>query len=78
MKVGPLGSLLGRGRLADYAWRAGILIAIGLLVIAKDSRNFALTIAAFCSVWMLVILQALQQRLRRRKLESLMRQRRSE
>jgi hypothetical protein len=76
-RAGPLGGLLWGGGLSDYAWRAGILIAIGLLIVGKESGNFALTVAALCSALALLILQALLQRLRRRKLESLMRQRRS-
>jgi hypothetical protein len=70
--------LVAGGGLSDYAWRAGILVALGLLVVGKESGNFALTIAALSGACALLILQALLQRLRRRKLESLMRQRRSQ
>jgi hypothetical protein len=77
MAADPIGSLWRGGGLSDYAWRAGIVISLGLLVVGKESNNLALTIAALSSAWVLLILQALLQRSRRRKLDSLMRQRRS-
>lgn len=72
-----LGSILRGERTLDNGWLAGTLIGIGLVFVGHESRNDVLTDAALYSTTALQVLNWVLAARRRRKLQALLRDRRS-